>query len=279
MQLCQFDDPFEFYAWARDYLLENEAVHNLLLRLCQTLMYDRDRYPGSYMAVVETDDTPVAVALKTPQHPLVLSRVADMDALVLIAHSFDARQQSLTAVSGPAVESQHFAQLWQSRTGKPYHLSMALKVHQLDAVQLQSRSPGQLRVATADDRALLLQWHDDFSLEALGQPSNGGDHWFEHHLKHGTAYLWHNGAPVSLACYGSTSPGAVAINLVYTPPQERKKGYASACVAALCQRLLDQGNRSCFLFTDLANSTSNKIYQAIGFRPVSDWMNYSFNDQ
>ncbi|BAY85818.1 GCN5-related N-acetyltransferase [Calothrix parasitica NIES-267] len=66
--------------------------------------------------------------------------------------------------------------------------------------------------------------------------------------------------------------------MVYTPPEYRKKGYASACVAGLSQTLLGEGYKFCFLFTDLSNPTSNKIYQKIGYQPVADWNNYSFSD-
>jgi predicted GNAT family acetyltransferase len=47
-------------------------------------------------------------------------------------------------------------------------------------------------------------------------------------------------------------------------------------VAALSQTLLDQGRMYCFLFTDLANPTSNHIYQAIGYQPICDVNEYSF---
>jgi uncharacterized protein len=57
---------------------------------------------------------------------------------------------------------------------------------------------------------------------------------------------------------------------VYTPPALCRRGYASACVAALSARLLTEGRRLCFLYTDLANPTSNAIYQKIGYRPVYD---------
>jgi predicted GNAT family acetyltransferase len=40
--------------------------------------------------------------------------------------------------------------------------------------------------------------------------------------------------------------------------------------------LLGGGRRFCFLFTDLANPTANKIYQAIGYRPVIDVDMYHF---
>jgi predicted GNAT family acetyltransferase len=69
----------------------------------------------------------------------------------------------------------------------------------------------------------------------------------------------------------------IAIGPVYTPPQFRGKGYASSLVAKLSQHLLDQGRTFCTLFTDLANPTSNRIYQNIGYRPVCDYTVYRFN--
>ena len=90
-------------------------------------------------------------------------------------------------------------------------------------------------------------------------------------------YLWDvGGVPVSLA--GGTRPGVhcISVGPVYTPPEHRCRGYASACVAALSQHLLDAGWEFCTLFTDLANPTSNSIYQKIGYRPVCDFNEYLF---
>jgi predicted GNAT family acetyltransferase len=66
------------------------------------------------------------------------------------------------------------------------------------------------------------------------------------------------------------------IGPVYTPPALRKRGYASALTAALSQELLDSGRKFCFLFTDLANPTSNRIYQQIGYQAVCDVDEYRF---
>jgi uncharacterized protein len=81
--------------------------------------------------------------------------------------------------------------------------------------------------------------------------------------------------PVSLAAGRQFSSTAGRIGSVYTPPEYRRKGYATACVAALSQKLLDEGCERCFLLTDLANLTSNHIYQEIGYIPVCDWHEYS----
>jgi predicted GNAT family acetyltransferase len=82
-----------------------------------------------------------------------------------------------------------------------------------------------------------------------------------------------------MAGHTGPTPNGIRVISVYTPPHLRGRGYASACVAALSQRLLDQGRKFCFLFTDLANPTSNHIYQEIGYEPVRDIDQWRFGGQ
>jgi hypothetical protein len=90
--------------------------------------------------------------------------------------------------------------------------------------------------------------------------------------------LWEvDGSPVSMAGYTGPTPHGIRVSYVYTPAEHRRKGYASACVAALSQQLLDRGFDFCFLFTDLHNPTSNHIYQQIGYQPVVDVDSYRFS--
>ena len=77
------------------------------------------------------------------------------------------------------------------------------------------------------------------------------------------------------ACIGAT-PKGIRIGGVYTPPDERRRGYATALVAEVSRIKLAEGKALCFLFTDLANPTSNSIYQKIGYRPVCDFAEYRF---
>jgi hypothetical protein len=67
-----------------------------------------------------------------------------------------------------------------------------------------------------------------------------------------------------------------SINAVYTPPEERRNGYATALVAAVSAEGLRRGKSSCVLYTDLANPVSNSIYPKIGYRPVCDSSQYRF---
>ena len=70
----------------------------------------------------------------------------------------------------------------------------------------------------------------------------------------------------------------ISVSLVYTPPELRGRGYATACVGELSRKLLGAGREFCALFADLANPISNHIYERIGYRPVCDYEEYRFEE-
>jgi predicted GNAT family acetyltransferase len=80
-----------------------------------------------------------------------------------------------------------------------------------------------------------------------------------------------------MAGFGGWTPSGVRIGPVYTPPDLRGRGYASALTAELSAELLAGGRDYCFLYTDLANPTSNRIYQAIGYEFVCESAEYAFD--
>lgn len=56
----------------------------------------------------------------------------------------------------------------------------------------------------------------------------------------------------------------IAVSRVYTMPEYRKKGYASAIVAHISKLILDKGKIPT-LYTDLSNPSSNTAYKNVGF--------------
>jgi predicted GNAT family acetyltransferase len=89
--------------------------------------------------------------------------------------------------------------------------------------------------------------------------------------------VWDDGGVVSMCARSRPTPHGASISLVYTPPTLRGRGYASACVAEQSARILDSGRTFCTLFTDLANPTSNAIYQRIGYQPLADFRDICFS--
>ncbi|MFL5758556.1 MAG: GNAT family N-acetyltransferase [Thermomicrobiales bacterium] len=280
--LTRFRNPAAFFEVAGPFLVDHEAEHCLPLGICAGLAeHSEELTPTSYLAVVEQAGAVAAVAICTPPHHLVLARTRTPEAIALIAADVCQVHPDLAGVLGPPGVSRAFADAWQRLTGRSARLSMAQRIYALTAVIPGAGVPGSLRPATEADRKLLVEWVRAFASEAFPDAIPGAaERMVDARLASPVAgfSFWEDAGPVSLVGYSGPTPHGIRIGPVYTPPAHRRKGYASAAVAAVSQLLLDGGRQFVCLFADLANPTSNRIYQAIGYRPVADVDDYQFGD-
>jgi predicted GNAT family acetyltransferase len=270
MQLERHRDATSFLERARDFLLEREAQHNLILGLSERLRSEPRLYgEDPYFASVSDGGHVVGVSMRTPPHNLILSMIDDDRALDLIAQDAQELFDGLPGVIGPKDPAAKFARLWP----QPAEIGIRQRVYCASHVVPPDGVSGSMRAYEDDDRELVVGWMDAFVAEALHQGIHeDGAAWLERNLAGADSgiALWLDGEPVSFAGYGGLTPNGIRIGPVYTPPELRRRGYASALTADLTQMLLDGGRQFCFLFTDLANPTSNSIYRRIGYEPVSD---------
>lgn len=185
---------------------------------------------------------------------------------------------TLSGVVAPSETADAFAQRWTLMSGTAVRVFMELRLFQLSEVVMPAMPPGRFRETYADDAAIVADFIKLFSEEALDNP--GSDDYFEMARKGIVAkkyVVWDvDGKVVSMAAVARTTPRGGGISTVYTPRDHRGRGYASACVAQLSQKFLQEGKRFCFLFTDLKNPTSNRIYQNVGYKPVCDFRHLHF---
>jgi GNAT superfamily N-acetyltransferase len=292
MQLARFADIDEFAARAEPYLLAHEATHCLSLGLLATL--PGEPLPGGeipYMALVEDQGAVVLVAMQTPPFGLILSLLAPdvaanpdatQQALALVADNVWSRYPDrLPGVNAPVPVSRLFAEQWRRQSGRAARLDVQERAYQLEKVIPAADVPGTFRPVAEDDRDLLMRWMAEYADEALPQERINPAAWVERYFASPSrgGYLWEDGGPVTWVGYGNPTAHGIRIGPVYTPPEHRGCGYASACVAATSQRLLESGRAFCFLFTDLANPTANHIYQMVGYHPVNDVDVYEFETE
>ena len=278
MEVVRLGDAATFLAEAEPLLLADEARHNLILGIAGTIRDSPGHYPARSLWLVREDDEVVAAALRTPPHNLILAGPRSEEALAALAEGI---AEDLPGVVGAEPEAVGFADLWSRQTGLRARTNMRQGIYALEHVQPPSGVPGSARVATADDRELALRWWLAFGEEVLHEGGPGRDRaeaTLDHRLSSPSAgiLLWEDaGELVSIAGWGGPTPNGIRVGPVYTPPELRGHGYATALTAELSQRLLDGrlfdgGRRFCFLYTDLANPTSNAIYERIGYRRVAE---------
>ncbi len=284
MQVIRFDDVNIFHARVEPYLTAHEAEHNLTLGILSTIRNNPLRFEQPFFALVRQDQAIQLVVLMTSPRPPVLSLAVAPEAVDLLAEYFFDAQIALPGVNGPADESRRFAETWSALTGQRAEVRTPMRTFKLEQVNPVTGVAGRMRPATLDDRELLIAWEGAFLAEAFPDVTpqrEDAERAVDFRLASPTNYvfLWQDaaGAAVSLTACGSPTPHGMRIGPVYTPPEQRGHGYASALVAGVSQWLLDKGNQFCFLFTDLRNPTSNHIYQVIGYRPVGDFTEYGFS--
>lgn len=269
-------DPSGFAARVQTWLLEREAEHNILLGLLPKLIANRHEFePPVYLATIEDDGRVVGCAFRTPPYKLAVSRFP-AGAAAPLARDVHEVFDTLPAVLGREVDASRFAKAWAVRTGVDWAVGMRQRVHRLDElVEPAVSAPGHLRLAGASERSLVVHWLDAFTGET-GIGGSRGDVLAGVLLAEGHAWLWDDGGPCTLVGVPGLTPNGARVGFVYTPPDRRGHGYATAAVAALSRRLL-ASKRFCVLFTDLANPTSNGIYARLGYRPVIDVVDVVFS--
>lgn len=268
----------EFLESAGPWLGNSEAENNLILGIASGLNLRPERYRGeTYFITLEENDLLAGAAFISPPHHLMITRSPEA-ALKTLAGWLLSERIAVSGVLGPNVEAKVFADEWVSKTGKSLRPGLGQRIYACFRVVQPAYSPGRLRRARKDDEPLLLQWCREFIVETgvpeTADPCNGLIH---NELADGFLYIWEDGQPVSMAGLTGESAHGIRVSLVYTPPILRKKGYATSCVAALTQRILDSGKRFCCLYTDLGNPTSNNIYQKIGYELACDCQDWFFD--
>lgn len=272
MEIIRHDTARAFLDRAETWLMRSEAEHNLILGIAYRLGTSTGDYePPLYFVTVEEEGEIVGCAIRTPPFKLSLTRMPEAAIMPLVKH-VSSVHATLPAVMGPRREAGWFADLWPV----PAEPGMRQRIYQATRITPPDpRPPGRLRPCVPQDLDLLTDWIEAFHIDAgvSGRQARAGA---EDMITRQTAYFWLNPEPVCLAGWMARTPNGVRIGPVYTPSECRRRGYASAAVAVLSQQMLDSGLRFCFLYTDLSNPTSNRIYAHVGYEPVCDAMDYDF---
>jgi len=230
---------------------------------------------GNVMLSVKDDgDRVLLVAARTPPHPMVMyerdnmhsEQTAEFFAKSLHEHDID-----MDFFMTNSELAQSIVRYYGAATGKRFENCQRLVLSVTDhAAKPKKPARGKLRLATEADLHFLPYWCADFSVAcAIGAYDlQNGLESARRLIQDEQLYLWEDNVPVSMAASHRKVTGCRFVGYVYTPPQFRGNGYASACVYTLTRRLLNKKYPRCALYIDCANPISNDIYEKIGYQPT-----------
>jgi predicted GNAT family acetyltransferase len=282
MDITVCSDAADFLRKAGDLLRSDEARYGLIYGIARLVEANPHHYGEEtpFFCVVNDGNRISAMSWRTPPFPVGLAWHAGEpeEAVSLLIEAIHRRWAEIPGVTGHREIADPFAARWCKDSGTSIRSTMAQRIYRLDSVSDVPPVPGRMRPATMADKDLVSRWRRSFTVEAI-DPSgrNIPERDVTPSIEKGAVYLWeYLGKPVSMVMKSRPTDHGMTIGLVYTPPELRGHGYATACVTGACRDILQSGYDFCTLYTDLSNPTSNSIYMKIGFKPVCDSVEYSF---
>ena len=265
-----FTDEVEAYAertW--DLLAARPAENTIALTVIESVRAGHGRYSKPMLfGWYDTDRVTGAVSM-TPPYGLLLAAVPDHAVDELVA-ALRASAVSVPGVSGDTATADRFAAAWTAGGRLRATTTMRTQLYILGTLRPPvPPPPGRSRLARRGDFETAVDWFRKFQTES-GALAVDAELVVRDRLENGLLWLWEDdaGAVVSLAARSRTAAGVARIGPVYTPPEHRRRGYGAAVTAACTRDALEHDADHVVLFTDLANPTSNAIYQEIGYQPV-----------
>ncbi|WJD79581.1 GNAT family N-acetyltransferase [Priestia megaterium] len=269
IQLHRYSEVQEFKNQVESLLAKNEVLHNLALGILHSL---HENSKPNFMGVILKDSRAALVLLQTHPRQIILSQIQQLTEDELSAAAELLQEIDIPGLVGERQTVLYLSQKLADLKNQEASLKMDQRIYRLDKVKKAADADGVLVKARLEHLPLVTEWIWEF-MGVIGEPvsKEQAAKTGEAFIKAGRLFLWEvNGKYVSIA--NATRPTAhnITINYVYTPLEERKKGYASSCVSTLSQLMLDEGFQTTSLYTDMTNPTSNKIYMEIGYEHVAD---------
>lgn len=268
-----------FQSNARDFLkqcgsvLEKDPIeHNLILTLCQAAeRRQANREDGNIKCAILTDDEGefVVAAVQSPPHNLVLSKAKSLE-IDPLAETLMKNKFNFPGIVGPSDVTGLFTEKWAALTHQSTVESMDQIIYMLKGRELLMPTvEGEMRFAGKEDVKQISEWIGAFSKSALPKAeqisTKDAKAQAEELAESGRLAFWTvKGKPVAQASFSGTDKVA-RINRVYTAPDHRGHGYASAVVANLTKLQLEKGKKMSCLYADARNTKANSIYRKIGY--------------
>jgi predicted GNAT family acetyltransferase len=269
MKINQYTTASEFLNKCENILLEKETQNNLILGLADSLLKRKRKGNGTLFFSFEDHGSIIGAALRTDlEKPLSISEISK-DGTDALVNYLAKLKINIGGVVGEIRTSTNFSNQYSVTVKKPLKLIMP----ELNGYNLKIAYEGDLFVVETFVRGFIMDCFPD-DKSALDNVRTMS----KRHIDNKVLYLLEDphGKFVSMACNNRETKNSGCVSLVYTPKDQRGRGFGSIITALSSQEVFKKGKSFCNLFTDLSNPTSNHIYKKMGYIQIGESKHFSF---
>jgi predicted GNAT family acetyltransferase len=274
MRVLLLPDAATFLERTRSFRTQEPYLTNVVGSTATSVASGQRTYESTSWRVVEDSSGVVGMMMRTAPHHLVLSPMP-LEAVGPAVDSVLQRDPQVSGALGSKTLCESFLSLYVARSKHQLRCEVGRDhfVYVLNRLVAPSSVAGSVRKCDVEDFEQLITWWRSFTDEA-GLERYGLEEGLSASLAEGRVYVWMVEArPVCAVAHSPVvaTPGdtVARIGPVYTPPRERRRGYAAQLTYAVSSLLIDQGH-GLMLFTDAANPTSNGVYRRLGYEKVDE---------
>lgn len=268
MKFITYKTPMAFYDVMKDMLHHNEVTNILTIGLLRSAEA-QDDFSKCFYAVGYVEET-IEIGLMIQGLHLILMTESDQN-LKLAAEFMSKQDITYPGVIGPRPYVDQFVEYLNDFGKKSIELDMSQRIYKLTHVNETAKVAGNMRYAGPEDLETIIKWNGEFAIMDGVEPDyermrkrRGKD------IEKKRLFVWEvDGEVVTMTSLSKSSGSGVIVSLVFTPEDQRKKGYATALVSEVSKYALEQYDY-CALYTDLSNPISNSIYMKIGYKEIVD---------
>ena len=284
MKFNRYEDLGVFRDTVLDILLEDEAGNNLPISI---ITDSKSETSGKWLMSTITDDFDniILIGLCALPYNIILSEPlwvhgsleSILGSVEFLAHEMKRVKCNASGVFARTDLADRFAAAYFGNTdNKVKTTSVAMRLDKLLPYTIVS---GSYRPLAQSDLSYAPAWERAFCIDCNIPVYTPEESAARITARIGTDrhYIWEDGEPVSQVVYGRDTPGGAVINWVYTPPEFRGNGYASALVAEVSELLLRRGKSFCCLFADADNPISRGVYSKLGYKEVCFFRQIQFD--
>lgn len=265
MKFEVFKEPNVLYNQAKGFLHNHEVTNSLMIGILRNV--SKEDYSDDFFCLGSHNDEVKIVMIIQGLHIIIATE--DETCIRPAAAFVASKQLTYPGVIGPRPYVDMFVEALKSLTDVNLYLGMSQRIYRLDDLDQYQPVSGKMRLAREDEVDMLIDWTFDSGMAMTNDRRLEGEKRLSS-IRKASLFIWEDeGRPVAMTALSRSVGDGITVSLVYTPKNERRKGYATNLVAAVTEHAL-KTYEYCCLYTDLSNPTSNSIYQQIGYKPVVD---------